>query len=86
MNKRDTTHFVSRNDLIPTDVNSNLQTPALEETNCTGSGRIYLDQVMVQINGKSSTPLTREVVNLEFNLNPQLNKIANQDTMVEWHH
>ena len=34
--------------LIPTDANLNLQTPAFEEMNCAGSGRIYLDQVMKQ--------------------------------------
>ena len=28
------------------DANLIIQTPALEETNCTGSGRIYLDQVI----------------------------------------
>ena len=33
-------------DQEPNHANSNFQTPALEETNCTGSERIYLDQVI----------------------------------------
>ena len=52
----------------------------------SGNKRIDLDQIMDTEDGIILTPLTREIANLESNHDPQLNKIANQDVLVEWRH
>ena len=39
-----------------------------------------------KVDGKTSTSLTPEVMNLEFNHDPQFNELANKDLLVEWRH
>ena len=70
---------------ITTDANRIPQTPTLEETNCTGSRRIYLDQVMDTKEPQPINHVANEPWYNEWNL---IRSVTTQDELrlVERHH
>ena len=48
LNKTSYGYLFGKKSIAAYDTNPNLQTPVLEETNCTSNERIYLDQAVKQ--------------------------------------